>query len=429
MSTRYNESERLLDRALETIPLGSQTFSKSKTQYPYGISPYFIEKGSGSRVWDADGNTYIDFVSSLGAVLLGYRDPDVDEAVRRQMDNGVSFSLAHRLEMQVAERMRELIPCAEMVRFGKNGSDATAGAVRLARAYTSREHVAVCGYHGWQDWYIGSTARHLGVPQAVRELTHPFVFNQLDTLAQLFRDYPNQLAAVVLEPMNTTAPEPGFLEGVQKLCRQHGTVLVFDETITGFRFDLGGAQQKFGVIPDLATFGKGMANGYPLSAIVGKRELMKTMEDIFFSFTFGGETLSLAAALATMRKLEACAVLPEIHRQGKRVMDGIAAAIRMFRLESVLSVSGSPPWSFLDIRDSGSFSVWEIKTFFLQEMLANGILTLGAHTMSYAHTDEDVARLLIAYDEMLAPLADALARGDLSSRLRCKPLEPLFKVR
>ena len=429
MSTRYRESEILLDRALQTIPLGSQTFSKSKTQYPYGVSPYFIDRGRGSRVWDADGNEYIDFVGGLGAVLLGYRDPDVDEAVRRQMDSGVSFSLAHRLEIQVAERLTELIPCAEMVRYGKNGSDATAGAIRLARAYTSRDHVAVCGYHGWQDWYIGSTARHLGVPQAVRELTHTFAFNRLDSLERLFADYPDQLAAVILEPMNTTEPAPGFLEGVQRLCRRHGTVLVFDETVTGFRLDLGGAQQRFGVTPDLATFGKGMANGYPISAVTGRRDLMKGMEDIFFSFTFGGETLSLAASLETLRKLESCAVVPAIHRAGRTVMEGVRDAIRAHDLERVLAVAGSPPWSFLVIEDAGTYSSWEIKTFYLQEMLERGMLTLGAHYMSYAHSDEDVSRLLLAYDEVLESLSASLLREDLTDRLRCKPLEPLFRVR
>ncbi|MBW5448354.1 aminotransferase class III-fold pyridoxal phosphate-dependent enzyme [Cohnella sp. CFH 77786] len=429
MTARYLQSERLLERALHTIPLGSQTFSKSKTQYPYGVSPYFIEKGLGSRVWDADGNEYIDFVNGLGAVLLGYRDPDVDEAVKRQMESGVSFSLPHRLEMQVAEKLTELIPCAEMVRFGKNGSDATAGAVRLARAYTSRERVAVCGYHGWQDWYIGSTARHLGVPQAVRELTHPFVFNRLDTLEQLFRDYPAEFAAVILEPMNTTEPTPEFLHGIQALCRKHGTVLIFDETVTGFRYDIGGAQRLFGVTPDLATFGKGMGNGYPISAIVGKREIMMVMEDIFFSFTFGGETLSLAAALATLRKLETYPVVSTIQRLGRRIMDGIRSMIGLYGLESVLTVSGNPAWSFLGIRDSGRYSSWEIKTFFLQEMLARGILILGSHNMSYSHTEEDAARLLLAYDEVLQELETALIRGDLEKRLRCKPLEPLFRVR
>lgn len=432
MSTRYAryaQSERLLERALRTIPLGSQTFSKSKTQYPHGVSPYFIDRGLGSRVWDADGNEYLDFVNSLGAVLLGYRDPDVDEAVRRQMDNGVSFSLPHRLEMQVAEKLVELIPCAEMVRFGKNGSDATAGAVRLARAYTSRERVAVCGYHGWQDWYIGSTARHHGVPQAVRELTHPFSYNRLDTLERLFLDYPGEFAAVILEPMNAVEPEPGFLPGVQALCRKHGTVLIFDETITGFRYDLGGAQRLFGVTPDLATFGKGMANGYPVSAIVGKRELMKLMESIFFSFTFGGETLSLAAASATMRKLESYPVIESLYRQGGRVMEGIRQAIAAHGLDEVLSVSGHPTWSFLNVRDTAGYTAFEIKTYYLQEMLSRGILTVGSHNISYAHADAETAALLAAYDEVLALLGRALKDGDLKERLRCEPLVPLFRIR
>ncbi|WP_115991789.1 aminotransferase class III-fold pyridoxal phosphate-dependent enzyme [Cohnella lupini] len=429
MSTRYARSEELLERALNTIPLGSQTFSKSKTQYPLEVSPYFIERGAGSHVWDADGNEYIDFVNSLGAVTLGYRDNAVDAAVRSQMDNGVSFSLPHKLEMLVAEKMVELIPCAEMVRFGKNGSDATSGAIRLARAYTGKERVAVCGYHGWQDWYIGSTARHLGVPRAVRELTHAFAYNRLDTLEKLFTEYPGQFAAVILEPMSMVAPESGFLEGVRDLCGQNGALLVFDETITGFRFHLGGAQKLYGITPDLATFGKGMANGYPISAVVGKREIMKGMEDIFFSFTFGGETLSLAAALATMQRMETEPVLETLFVQGTKVMDGIRERIRKHGLERVLSVAGSPAWSFLVIQDTPEYSSWTTKTFYLQEMLERGILTVGSHNMSYSHSDQDVARLLIAYDEILDQLSSALIERNLESKLRCRPLEPLFKLR
>ncbi|BBI31778.1 aminotransferase class III-fold pyridoxal phosphate-dependent enzyme [Cohnella abietis] len=429
MSIRYAQSEQLLNRALNTIPLGSQTFSKSKTHYPLEVSPYFIERGHGSHVWDADGNEYIDFVNSLGAVTLGYVDPYVDAQVRSQMDNGVSFSLPHKLEMLVAEKLVELIPCAEMVRFGKNGSDATAGAIRLARAYTGREHVAVCGYHGWQDWYIGSTARHLGVPKAVRDLTHTFTYNRLDTLEKLFAEHPGQIAAVMLEPMSMTPPEVGFLEGVQRICRDNGTVLIFDETITGFRFHLGGAQSSFGVTPDLATFGKGMANGYPISAIVGKKEIMKLMEDIFFSFTFGGETLSLAAALATITKMEVEPVIQTLHGQGRKVMEGITQLIETYQLNQVLSVGGSPTWSFLVVQDLPQYSSWIIKTYYLQEMLARGILTVGSHNMSFSHSDIDITRLLVAYDEVLRGLQAALKEGDLEQRLHCKPLEPLFKIR
>ncbi len=296
MSKRYKKSEDFLDRALQVIPLGSQTFSKSKTALPFGVSPYFVERAKGSRMWDIDGNAYLDFVSALCCVTLGYLDPDVDAAVRAQMDSGVTFSLPHRLETEVAELLVEMIPCAEKVRFAKNGTDATSGAIRVARAYTGRNRVAVCGYHGWQDWYIGTTLRDLGVPQAVKELSHTYTFNDIGSLQRLLDAHPGEFAAVMLEPLNVAYPKDGFLEKVQAAARAHGALLVFDETITGFRYATGGAQQEFGVTPDLATFGKGIANGYPLSALVGKSEYMKVVEDIFFSGTFGGETLSLAAA-------------------------------------------------------------------------------------------------------------------------------------
>ncbi|MFC5405009.1 aminotransferase class III-fold pyridoxal phosphate-dependent enzyme [Cohnella soli] len=429
MSTRYENSEIELARALRTIPLGSQTFSKSMTQYPLGVSPYFIERGKGSRVWDVDGNEYVDFVNSLGAVSLGYLDPDVDEAVSRQMANGVSFSLPHRLEGLVAEKLTELIPCAEMVRFGKNGSDATAGAIRLARAYTGRERVAVCGYHGWQDWYIGSTARHAGVPEAVRELTHSFAYNRPETLETLFDAYPGEFAAVILEPMSATPPEPGFLAAIERLTRKHGALFVLDETITGFRYHLGGAQTLFGVTPDLATFGKGMANGYPISAIVGKRELMKEMERIFFSFTFGGETLSLAAALATISKMEREPVIATLYEQGTKAMEGIASLIGKYRLEGAVSLAGSPVWSLTGFKDAGGYNSWDLKTLYLQEMLARGILTVGSHNISYAHTNANVEQLLSAYDDTFSIIAAAIREGTLENRLLCKPLEPLFKIR
>src|SRR5574341_817412 len=295
MSDRYHNSEEMLDRALKAVPLGSQTFSKSKTQYPYGVSPYFITRGQGSHVWDVDNNEYVDFINALAAVTLGYNDPDVNAAVRAQLDEGVIFSLPHPLEHQVAEKIVEIVPCAEMVRFGKNGSDATSGAIRLARAYTNRDHVAACGYHGWQDWYIGATTRSRGVPQSTRDLTHIFNYNDIESLHKIFKEHPDQVAAVIMEPMNTTEPKDGFLEKVRELSRQHGAVFIFDETITGFRYANGGAQEYFGVTPDLATFGKGLANGYPVSALAGKAEIMRLMEEIFYSFTFGGETLSLAA--------------------------------------------------------------------------------------------------------------------------------------
>ena len=426
---RFDNSESFLARAEQVIPLGSQTFSKSRTQYPHGVSPYFINRAQGSRCWDIDGNEYIDFVSSLAAITLGYNDPDVTTAVSEQLKSGVIFSLPHPIETEVAELICDMVPCAEMVRFGKNGSDATAGAVRLARAYTGRDRIAVCGYHGWQDWYIGSTARKRGVPKATQDLTHTFTYNDLESLRYILDTHPGEFAAVILEPMNVTFPEPGFLEGVRDLTHENGALLIFDETITGFRFAQGGAQELFGVTPDLATFGKGLANGYPLSAVAGRRDVMLLMEEIFYSFTFGGETLSLAAAKATLTKLRREPVLETLSAQGQNVIDRLSDLIRQCGMEDTFSVSGHPSWCFFNIRDARGATAFEIKTLWMQEMIQRGILCLGSHNMSYAHSENDVQLLINAYSEVLPLIGNALDHGLVNKKLRCAPLTPLFKVR
>jgi glutamate-1-semialdehyde 2,1-aminomutase len=429
MSERYKHSESYLERAMRVIPLGSQTFSKSITALPFGISPYFVDRASGSHFWDIDGNKFLDFVNGLACVTLGYRDPDVDTAVLSQMQNGVTFSLPHRLETLVAEQLVDLIPCAEMVRFAKNGSDVTSAAVRIARACTGRERVAVCGYHGWQDWYIGSTSRNLGVPMGVQALTHSFAYNDLNSLRSLFKAHPGEFAAVILEPMNATWPSPGFLEGLREMTRVEGSLLVFDETITGFRFDNGGAQAYFGVRPDLATFGKGIANGYPLSAVVGRRDYMGVVEDIFFSGTFGGETLSLAAAQAVLSKYKREPVIEKLRAHGEMIMAGVSELISVHELTSVISVSGHPAWSFLQFFDSSPYTNLEVKSLFLQEVFRRGVYTLGTHNMSYAHSDEDVAALLMCYDDVFGTIANVIRNNILHKILECSPLTPLFKVR
>jgi glutamate-1-semialdehyde 2,1-aminomutase len=425
----FTKSEAYLKRAERTIPLGSQTFSKSRTQYPLGVSPYFIVRGSGSHVWDLDGNEYVDYISSLASITLGHGDPDVKAAVSEQLESGVIFSLPHPIEAEVAELICEMVPCAELVRFGKNGSDATAGAIRVARAYTERDRVAVCGYHGWQDWYIGSTARHRGVPQATRDLTHPFAYNDLGSLERLLQQYRDQFAAVILEPMNVTYPQPGFLDGVKELAHRHGALLVFDETITGFRFANGGAQAAFGVTPDLASFGKGLANGFPVSAVVGRRDVMRLMEEIFFSFTFGGEALSLAAAKATLLKLKRLPVTTTLAERGESLATGTRAIIHGAGLEEIFSVSGHPTWTFLNIHDSHGHSIYEMKTFLMQELHQRGILMVGTHNVSFAHDDADARVLLDAYAEILPAIGKHVKAGSLRAALRAEPLVPLFKVR
>jgi glutamate-1-semialdehyde 2,1-aminomutase len=419
----------MLKRAERVIPLGSQTFSKSRTQYPIGASPLFLQRGEGARVWDLDGNEYIDFINSLLSVTLGYRDPDVDAAVREQLDSGVILSLPHPLETEVAERIVELVPCAEMVRFGKNGSDATSGAIRIARAFTGRDRVAVCGYHGWQDWYIGSTARNRGVPKATRDLTHPFMYNDLASLENLLAAHRGEFAAIILEPMNLEWPAEGFLEGVRELATREGAVLVFDETITGFRYAMGGAQQLFGVTPDLATFGKGLANGYPVSAVAGRRDIMMLMEEVFFSFTFGGEMLSLAAAKAVLDKLRRQPVLERMAALGTRLQQQLKQLIQDHQLGQIFAVKGHPTWSFLTIADTPGASTYEMKTMLMQELHERGILSIGSHNISYAHTEQDIDALTAAYRAILPEIAAAAAAGEIGAKLRCEPLVPLFKVR
>lgn len=426
---QYRKSEELLDAALELIPLGAQTFSKSLTQYPRGAAPLFIERAEGSHAWDVDGNEYVDFNNALCAITLGHCDPDVTAAVEAEIRRGTIFSLSSAIEIEVARLIVDTVPCAEKVRFGKNGSDATAGAVRAARAFTGRDRVAVCGYHGWQDWYIGSTLRNRGVPQATRELTHSFGYNDLASLQQILETHPGEFAAVILEPMNVFWPDEGFLQGAVDLAREHGAVSVFDETVTGFRLSVGGAQELFGVTPDLACFGKGVANGYPLSVVAGRDTIMREFEEVFFSFTMGGERLSLAAAVAAISKTRDLNVPVVLARRGQKILDALQRLVRESGCEEFLSVAGHPSWSFLLIRDAESADQWEIRTLFIQEMLQRGILTLGSHNMSFAHGEDDVDLLLSVYAEVLPILSSAVRAGDVRKRLRCEPLRPLFRVR
>jgi glutamate-1-semialdehyde 2,1-aminomutase len=428
MSDRYQKSEALLAQAKQVIPLASQTFSKSYTQYPYGVSPYFIQRGEGCYVWDVDGNRYIDFVNGLAAITLGYDDADVKQAVSQQLQQGITFSLPHPIELAVAEKIIELVPCAEMLRFGKNGSDATSGAIRLARAYTQREHIVTCGYHGWHDWYIATTSKNAGVPQAVRELTHSFQYNDIASLRQLFHAYPEKIAAVIMEPMNSTYPQAEFLQQVKQLTHQHGALLIFDETITGFRYALGGAQELFAVTPDLATFGKGLANGFPLSALCGRKSIMQMMEEIFYSFTFGGETLSLAAANAVLAKLTQYPVLNHIAAMGKLLQEKLENLISQYALQETFSVCGHPSWLFLQIHADSAQSTQLIKTYLMQELLARGFLWIGTFNLSYAHQPEHIDQLIGALSEIFCTMQKT-CQSELQQYLHCEVLTPLFKVR
>ena len=426
---RYAKSVEQLQRAEQTIPLGSQTFSKSRTQYPPGISPLYTSRAKGAEIWDVDGNKYIDLVSSLASITLGYGDAEVEKAIKKQLRLGVSMSLPAKLESEVSELIVSMVPSAEMVRFGKNGSDATSVAVRLARAFTGRDHIIVCGYHGWQDWYIGSTSRNKGVPESVALLTHKFEFNNILSLQEVLSLLENKVAAVILEPMNIAFPNAGFLEQVKTLTHQAGALLIFDETITGFRFSKGGAQELFGITPDLSTFGKGMANGFPLSAIVGRREVMMEMEEIFFSGTFGGELLSLAAAKVVLERHNREDLCKKLGESGKYLSDMTEISLAENSLGEVLELSGHPSWRFLNWTATEEYSAAELKTFFMQEAFERGILVLSTHNMTLAHTSKVIKKISDVYSEIFFKLDRAIKCSTLREELKITPLKPLFTVR
>lgn len=419
-------SQHWKDRACRVIPGGAQTFSKSPMSFVQGVYPNFLKRAEGAYVWDVDGNRYIDYISGLGPIILGAGDPAVMKAAQEQMQDGVSFSLPHPLEVQVAELLCQIIPCAQMVRFGKNGSDVTATAVRVARAFTSREKVACCDYHGWQDWYIGSTIRNRGVPNAVQRLTVRFPYNDLPAIRQLLRAHCDEIACVIMEPVSFEPPQQRYLEGVKEACREAGTLLVFDEIVTGFRFSMGGAQQHFGVIPDLACFGKAIANGFPLSAIVRPADIMRLFDDVFFSFTHGGEALSLSAALATIRELKHRRGPEMLWKAGAHLKHETNSLLAQLGISAVIQCVGLPPFTTLKFDAPPAQDALALRSLFQQEAAKRGLLTQGSHMLTLAHDRTVLGETLRVYREVFEVLGQAMARGDVRARLEGPPVRPIL---
>jgi glutamate-1-semialdehyde 2,1-aminomutase len=336
--------------------------------------------------------------------------------------------LSSKLETVVAEKIIDLVPSAEMVRFAKNGSDATSAAVRIARYFTRRDHIISIGYHGWHDWYIGSTTRSMGVPSAVQALTLSARYNDLSHVENLFEEVKGDVAAVILEPMNSVDPAPGYLESLRSFCSSNNILLIFDEVITGFRFAKGGAQELFGITPDLSCFGKGIANGFPISVIAGKREIMEGFKEVFFSGTFGGELLSLTAANVVLDKVKDGRVIAELYRVGQAIQEGLMSEISHKKYEFV-NLSGNPTWTFLNWTLSSDALQNQVKTYFLQEMFKRGILVLSTNNVTTTLNQKDISKILTAYAEVFEAISQALERDSLDALLECQPIVPLFKVR
>lgn len=417
------ESNKLFERSKGLIPAYTQTLAKGPTQWVNGIAPKYLRNGKGSHVWDVDGNEYIDYNMGIGPIVLGYCYDKVDEAIRKQLGEGITFSLMHPLEVELSEKIRDIVPNAESVRFSKTGCDVTTAAVRLARAYTKREKVLCCGYHGWHDWYISVTDRNAGIPEAVKELTYTFNYNDIESLIQSIDP---ETACVILEPFVFEEEKNDFLKEVQDVCRKNGTLLIFDEMWTGFRIARGGAQEYFGITPDLACYSKAIANGMPLSVITGREEVMRLFDkDVFFFTTFGGETLSLAAAMATIEEIEIKNVPGYISIQGKKLKEGYN------KIASELGI-GFTKCNGYNCRtiitfDAAAGNPLEMKSLVQQEMIKRGILWGGFHNMCFSHSDDDIEYTLRSYEDVLQVLKKAVEEKALQKYLKGEPVEAVFR--
>jgi glutamate-1-semialdehyde 2,1-aminomutase len=431
----FTKSKELQRKSHALIPGGAHTYAKGDDQYPEE-APGFICRGEGCHVWDLDGNEFIEYGMGLRSVTLGHTYRPVMEAAVRQMGCGNNFTRPASIEVECAEMLLGLLPGADMVKFAKNGSDVTTAAIKLARAYTGRDLVAVCADHPFfsvDDWFIGSTPMAAGIPQVTRRGTVKFRYNDLASVEALFAHYPNQIACLIMEAETSEPPANGFLHVVKKLCHAHGALFVLDEIITGFRWHNGGAQHCYDIEPDLSTFGKGLGNGFSVAALAGKREFMELgglhhhKERVFLlSTTYGAETFTLAAAMATMRVYQQEPVVEQLHTQGRKLIAGIHEAIAAYDLQEYFQVSGRPCNLVYATRDQEKERSQPFRTLFLQETIKRGLL-MPSLVVSYSHTDADIQRTIDVIGEALAVYRRALHEG-IANYLVGRPVAPVFRT-
>ncbi len=431
----FSESQRLRARAHELIPGGAHTYSKGDDQFPE-LSPGFIARGAGSHVWDPDGNEYIEWGMGLRTVILGHAYEPVLRAVRAELERGSNFVRPSTLELELAEEMCALIPCAQSVKFAKNGSDVTTAAVKLARASTGRDLIVRCQEHPFysiDDWFIGDTACDAGVPAAIKQLTKRFSFNDVASVERVFAEHPGQIACVITEAATRVEPAPGFLQTVKDICHRNGALFILDEMITGFRWHARGAQTYYGVEPDLATFGKAFANGFSCSALVGRRDVMEIgglhhdkPRVFLLSTTHGGETHALAAARATIRTVRDEPVVEHIWSVGRALMQGFNQVAGSLGIGSRVMMDGVPCSPYQIFLDAAGKPDLALLTLYQQEMIRHGIL-IPYIAQSYSHTSADVERTLEAMAAALPVVKKAIEAGTTDGLLVGRPIRPVFR--
>lgn len=418
-------------KALDVIPMGTSTFSKNPNLFVIGASPLYMQSAKGCMLYDVDGNEFIDYSMALGPIILGYANSEVNKAAKKGIDEGLVFTISSPEESMLAERLIEIIPCAEMIRFSKNGSDVCEGAIRLARNYTQKLKImTVGGYHGFHDWFIVSTPRNKGIPKVMAEWILPHNYNDIDSIEKTINAQSNEIAALIMEPVINYEPKPGFLERIRELTEKNNIVLIYDEMKTGFRLHIGGAQQYFNVVPDLAVYAKGVSNGFPLSVLAGKKYLMKQFEDenCFFSGSYATEKASLNAALKTLEILERDKVIEQNWKMGDVLKRGIMKIINKYNLHEFVNIVGFAPMTHFVMVDYKGFTVNEIRSFMQQECVKRGVLFVGYHHICFAHRKKHIDRTLKVYDEVMSMMKQATDDGTLRDKIEGKPISA-FGVR
>ncbi|MCD6333811.1 MAG: aminotransferase class III-fold pyridoxal phosphate-dependent enzyme [Candidatus Latescibacteria bacterium] len=423
------QSLALYEQAEQLIPGGSQTTSKRPAGYAPGAFPIYAERAKGCRVWDVDGNEYVDYVMALGPITLGYCYEPVDAAIRAQLDKGIIYGLLHELEVEAAQRIVEMVPCAEMVRFLKGGAEVTTAVARIARAYTGKELILNAGYRGWADAWTAQVEPPAGrgVPECLRALVKSFPRDDLNALRTLLERYGEKVALVFVDVASATAAPKDVVRGMRALCDEFGVLLAFDEIVTGFRLTPGGAQEYYGVIPDLATFAKGVANGMPLGVVCGRREVMEVARDLLISVTYGGECLSLAAVVACLKIYKEEPVYEQLWRQGEKLMQGFEALGK--KREVPFRCTGLAPMSAPNFYYENTELNADVWTLFLQETAQRGVLIRrgGLLFITYSHDDEAIAQSLTAVDEALGIIRKAVSEGTVKERLRTGTVRESFR--
>ena len=434
MNTNFEKSIALQKKLNSLIPGGSHTYAKGEDQFPEN-SPVIIDRGEGCRVWDVDGNEYIEYGMGLRSIILGHAYKPVVEAAYRQALRGNNFVRPAAIEADVAEHVVNLIASAEMVKFAKNGSDANDAAIKLARAHTGRDLVGVCVDHPFfsiNDWFIGTTAMDAGVPKVIKDMTVVFHYNDIESVKVLFAKHPGQIACLILEAEKAEPPAKNFLQEVQRLCKENGALFILDEMITGFRYHLGGAQKLFGLDPDLSTFGKAMGNGYAIAALVGKREYMR-LGDLYhdkqkvflLSTTHAAEGPGLAAALETMKICERENVAEYLGYQGERLRDGITKVVEEHKLKDNFGVIGRACNLVYFTRDQDKKPSQPFRTLFFQETMKRGLL-MPSLIVSFSHTDRDIDQTVEIISEALHIYRRALDEG-IEKYLVGRPVKPAIR--